>query len=65
MAVRVEFTAGYGEASAVPPDIVAAMLLLLGSLDQNREAVVIGTIVNELPLGVDYLLSPYVIPSTP
>lgn len=65
MAVRIEFTAGYGEASAVPPDIVAAMLLLLGSLDQNREAVVIGTIVNELPLGVDYLLSPYVIPSTP
>lgn len=65
MAVRIEFTAGYGAAEEVPPDIVAAMLLLLGSLDQNREAVVIGTIVSELPMGVEYLLSPFVIPSTP
>ena len=65
MAVRIEFTAGYGEAAAVPADIVSAILLLVGSLDQNREAVVIGTIVNELPMGVEYLLSPYVIPSTP
>lgn len=65
MAVRIEFTAGYGAAVDVPPDIVSALLLLLGSLDQNREAVVIGTIVNELPLGVDYLLSPFVIPGTP
>lgn len=65
MGVRIEFTAGYGDANAVPPDIVSAILLLVGSLDQNREAVVIGTIVNELPMGVEYLLSPYVIPSTP
>lgn len=65
MAVRIEFTAGFGAAEDVPPDIVAAMLLLLGSLDQNREAVVIGTIVSELPMGVEYLLSPFVIPSTP
>lgn len=65
MAVRIEFTAGYGEPAAVPPDIVAAILLILGSLDQNREAVVIGTIVSDLPMGVEYLLAPYVIPSTP
>ncbi len=34
--VRVEFTAGYGAASAVPASVKAAMLLCLGYWDQNR-----------------------------
>ncbi len=62
MAVKVDFTAGY---DAVPEDIVAAILLLVGHFDQNREEVVTGTIATRLPAGVDALLSPYEVPGVP
>lgn len=61
MAVRIEFTAGYGSADKVPADLVSAMLLLIAHWDQNREPVVVGTIVSGVPLSVDYLLSPFVV----
>lgn len=60
-AVKIDFTAGY---DVVPDDIVAALLLIIGHLDQNREAVTVGQAI-ELPLGVDALLAPYCIPSLP
>lgn len=62
MSVSVEFTAGYGDAADVPADLQAALLLLVGHYDQNREAVVVGTISGELPRGVAALLAPYTIP---
>jgi uncharacterized phiE125 gp8 family phage protein len=59
-AVRVRFAAGYGAAGTnVPMPIRQAMLLLVGAWYQSRESVVIGTIVNELPMAVDALLAPY------
>lgn len=61
MSLRVDFTAGYDSA---PEDVVAAILLMVGHLDQNREAVTTGA-VSVVPLGVDALLSPYCIPSLP
>jgi uncharacterized phiE125 gp8 family phage protein len=36
-AVRITFVAGYANAAAVPPSIVAAILLVLGDLYENRE----------------------------
>lgn len=60
-AVRVRYVAGYGAASAVPGPIKSAMLLLIGHLYENREAVASGAGVAsaELPLGVRALLAPY------
>lgn len=60
-AVRVRYTAGYSDDSppTLPGPIRAAMLLTIGNLYENREAVVIGTISSELPLGVQHLLMPY------
>jgi uncharacterized phiE125 gp8 family phage protein len=59
-AVKVAFTAGYGSAgSSVPESIRTAMRLLLGLLYENREAVNIGNLVTELPIGVQNLLWPY------
>lgn len=56
--VRVTWTAGYGTtAAAVPPKLVQAVRLLLAHYDRNREAVVTGTISNELPEGVAGLLA--------
>lgn len=62
MAVKVDFTAGYASA---PEDIVSAVLLLVGHLDQNREEVTVGAVATKIPAGVDALLSPYQVPGVP
>ncbi len=59
-AITVEFTAGYGAATAVPQSLKQAMLLLIGHWYENREAVAVtGAIPKEMPLAVDALLWPY------
>lgn len=59
-AVRVTWTAGYGPAATdVPAAIKEAVLLLVGHFYGNREAVTVGTLASELPLGVAALISPY------
>ena len=62
-AVRIEFVSGFGAATAVPQSIKNWMLMALGTWYSNREGVVTGTIVSDLPR--DFfaaLLDPYVIP---
>jgi uncharacterized phiE125 gp8 family phage protein len=59
-AVRIEFDCGYSDAPAsIPEGLKAGMKLWLGHLYENREAVNIGNITSELPLGVKALLWPY------
>lgn len=59
-ACSVQFTAGYGAAGAVPQGLKQWMLLRLGALYENREAVVVGRGVQVSPLTfVDSLLDPY------
>lgn len=65
-AVRVRFTAGYLDNSSpgdtqegVPAAIKAGMKMMLGHLYENREAVNIGSITTELPLGTQLLFAPY------
>lgn len=57
-AVTITFVAGYGAASAVPPAIKHAMLLLIGHHFENRQAVIEGTF-KDLPMGVQTLLMPF------
>lgn len=59
-AVNVRFIAGYDTAADVPDEIKQAMLLLVGHLFENREAIIVGTIVAEPPMAVRSLLGPYV-----
>ena len=47
--VAVTFVAGYADASAVPPMAKAAILLQIGEIYANREAVITGTIVAVTP----------------
>jgi uncharacterized phiE125 gp8 family phage protein len=57
--VQVAVTAGYGDDGAdVPAAIRAAILLMVGHLYQNREAVASG-VTMQLPLGVQALIAPY------
>lgn len=58
-AVTIRFVAGYANAAAVPQDIKQAMYFIIGHLYENRQQVVTGTQVNEMPLSAEYLLEPY------
>jgi uncharacterized phiE125 gp8 family phage protein len=56
----VNFTAGYGVASAVPQGIKQWLLLRIGALYESREEVVSGRSVSVTPMPfVDSLLDPY------
>lgn len=57
--IEVLFVAGYGAASAVPQAIRHAALLLIGHLHENREAVMVGQPVFQVPKAVDALLAPF------
>ncbi len=48
-AVQVTFVAGYGAASAVPRSIKVWMQMAVSTWYQQREGIVTGTIVNQLP----------------
>jgi uncharacterized phiE125 gp8 family phage protein len=58
-AVRIRYNAGYGPSgnspedlgSDVPASIRSAILLQVGMLYANRESVVVGTVVNQVPVG--------------
>ena len=54
--ICVTFVAGYGAASAVPKNVKAAMLLLIGHLYEHREDVITGLSVVQMPLASQHLL---------
>lgn len=59
-AILITFVAGYGtDGTSVPGPIKSAILLIIGHLYENREDVIIGRQVNDLPKGAEYLLNPY------
>jgi uncharacterized phiE125 gp8 family phage protein len=65
--VRIDYVAGYAATADSPPsltgkipfNIKAAMLLIIGHLHENRAQNIVGLPVDELPMGVDYLLRQY------
>ncbi|MEM1345185.1 MAG: head-tail connector protein [Pseudomonadota bacterium] len=57
--VRVDLVVGHATAPAgVPADLRAALLMMFAHLYEHREAVITGTIVATVPLGVDALCAP-------
>lgn len=59
-AIDVEFVSGYGAAAtAIPEPIREAALLWIGDSYENRETVVTGTIVSQIPQAVERLISRY------
>ena len=59
-AMQIKFTCGDGDlASDVPDDIKLAMKFIIGHYYENRQDVVTGTQVNEIPQSSQFLLEPY------
>lgn len=57
--ITVRFVAGYGDAEDVPWTIKQGMLLAIGHWYANRETVVVGTIVADLPMASKQLWSSF------
>lgn len=58
-ALQVNFTCGYSSAANVPQPIKQAMYFILGHIYEQRQDVITGSQVNEVPLASRYLLEPY------
>lgn len=54
----VQVVEGY-DVESFPDQIRTAVCLLVAQYYDNRQAIVVGTIVEEMPLGVSYLLDPF------
>lgn len=63
--LKVRYRAGYAQAGSpdqrhlIPQPLLAAIKLLAGHLFENREAVVAGTTITEVPFTVEALCKPY------
>jgi uncharacterized phiE125 gp8 family phage protein len=57
-AVKVRYVAGHTAAN-IPVPVKQAILLLIGHLFENREAVISGNELKEIPLGINSLLFDY------
>lgn len=58
-AMVIRFTLGYANAAAVPEDIKTAIKTLIGTLYENRQTVVTGTQVNEVPDTYRFIMENY------
>lgn len=59
--VKVRFVAGYGAITAIPEDLKAAMLLLIGHWFDHRESVITGSTATSLPQAVEALCEQYLV----
>jgi uncharacterized phiE125 gp8 family phage protein len=58
--VKFRYVAGYADAASVPQAIKQAILLIVGSFNENREGdVILSAIPNNIIFGVDRLLKDY------
>lgn len=60
-AVRIEYVAGYEDASDVPQSIKHAMMIMISHWYENREPVVVGSNVASVPMSVEALLWPHMV----
>lgn len=59
-AIKVTYSAGYGTATTdVPMPIIQAVYLTIGHWYENRQSVIVGRQVNEMPMTSKYLLDQY------
>jgi len=58
--VRITFTAGYKAAfGEIPSDIKHAIMMIAGTMYDQRENHIVGVTVGNIPMSAEFLLSPY------
>ncbi|MFZ1792018.1 MAG: head-tail connector protein [Anaerolineae bacterium] len=57
--VRVQYVCGWDEASKIPPSLVHAVRIMCGHLYENREVAITGTIITQVPEGINALIEPF------
>lgn len=58
-AITITLRVGFGLAAAVPQPIKQAIMLLVCHWYENREASVVGTSINTVPMAFDAMVAPY------
>lgn len=58
MAIQVTYVVGWTEADQVPGNIIDALYALIANRYEHRETIVVGSISEELPEGVEWMLAP-------
>lgn len=58
-AIRAQYVCGWDAADKIPPNLVHAVRLAAGHFYENREMVVQGTIITQVPEGVNALIAPF------
>tara|TARA_R100001594_G_scaffold94682_2_gene128926 strand:+ start:1837 stop:2409 length:573 start_codon:yes stop_codon:yes gene_type:complete len=56
---RCSYTVGYAAASDIPDPIIQAIKIVVADMYENRQSVIVGKIVSEIPKTAQYLMNPY------
>jgi len=57
--VRVQYVCGWDAADKIPPALVHAVRIMCGHLYENREVAITGTIITQVPEGINALIEPF------
>lgn len=56
---RIKYYAGYASASDIPSALIQAIKITVADMYENRQSVIVGKIVSEIPKTAQYLMNPY------
>tara|TARA_R100001480_G_C4658430_1_gene171844 strand:+ start:55 stop:633 length:579 start_codon:yes stop_codon:yes gene_type:complete len=56
---KAEYSVGYASANAIPKAIIQAIKITVADLYENRQSVIVGKVVSEIPRTAQYLINPY------
>lgn len=56
---RCDYTVGWGATADIPDPIIQAIKIVVADMYENRQSVIVGKIVSEIPKTAQYLMNPY------
>lgn len=56
---RVQYTVGYASAGDIPAPLIQCIKIIVADLYENRQSVIVGKIVSEIPKTAQYLMNAY------
>ena len=56
---RCDYIVGYNETQYIPEPIIQAIKITVADMYENRQSVIVGKIVSEIPKTAQYLMNPY------